>query len=66
MTKLHPNETDGAKEKSVPVITIENGLIKVAVVSVLHLMLPEHFIEWIILAAGETTEIRYLKPGTDP
>lgn len=66
MTKLEPNTTDGANEKHVPVITNENGLMKVAVGSVLHPMLPEHFIEWIILTTGETTEIRYLKPGMEP
>lgn len=66
MTKLDSNRTDGAKEKHVPVIIMENGLIKVAVGSILHPMLPINFIEWIILATGETTKNRYLKPATDP
>ena len=66
MTKLEPNSTDGAKEKHVPVITRENGKIKVAVGSTLHPMLPEHHIEWIALDTGEKTEIVYLKPGMEP
>jgi superoxide reductase len=66
MTKLEPNSTDGAKEKHVPVITKENGKIKVAVGSTLHPMLPEHHIEWIALVTGDKTEIVYLKPGMEP
>ena len=66
MTKLEPNSTDGAKEKHVPVITKENGKIKVAVGLTLHPMLPEHHIEWIALVTGDKTEIVYLKPGMEP
>ena len=66
MTKLEPNTTDGAKEKHVPVIVKENGKIKVTVGSILHPMLPEHHIEWIVLDTDEKTEIVYLKPGMVP
>ena len=66
MTKLLPNTTDGAKEKHVPVITKENGKIKVAIGSTLHPMLPQHHIEWIALDTGDKTEIVYLKPGMEP
>ena len=66
MTKLEPNTTDGAKEKHVPVIAKENGKIKVAVGSILHPMLLEHHIEWIVMDTGEKTEIVYLKPGMEP
>jgi superoxide reductase len=66
MTKLEPNTTDGAKEKHVPVITKENGKIKVAIGSTLHPMLPEHHIEWIALDTGEKTKIVHLKPGMEP
>ena len=66
MTKLVANSTDAAKEKHVPVITKENGKIKVAVGSTLHPMLPEHHIEWIALVTGDKTEIVYLKPGMEP
>ena len=66
MTKLEPNTTDGAKEKHIPVITKENGKIKVAIGSTLHPMLPEHHIEWIALVTGEKTKIVHLKPGMEP
>ena len=45
MTKLEPNTTDASKEKHVPVITRENGKIKVSIGSVLHPMTLEHYIE---------------------
>lgn len=66
MTKLTANSTDAAREKHVPVVTKEGGGIKVAVGSVPHPMQPEHYIEWIALAADDRVEIRYLKPGEEP
>ena len=66
MTKLEANSTDAAQEKHVPVITREDGKIKVVVGSVPHPMLPEHHIEWIALATDEKVEIVYLQPGAEP
>jgi len=66
MTKLVANSTEAAQEKHVPVITKENGKIKVSVGSTLHPMLPEHHIEWIALVTGDKIEITYLKPGMEP
>ena len=44
----------------------ENGKIKVQVGSVLHPMLPEHYIQWIALVSGNKVEFRFLKPGEEP
>ena len=66
MTKLEANSTDAAKEKHVPVVTKEDGKIKVAVGSTPHPMLPEHHIEWIALVADDKVELKYLKPGEEP
>lgn len=66
MTKLEANTSDGAQEKHVPVVTRENGKLRVQVGSVLHPMLPEHHIEWIALVSGERLEFHYLKPGEQP
>jgi superoxide reductase len=66
MTKLEANTSDGAKEKHVPVVTRENGRIKVSVGSTLHPMLPEHHIEWVALDTGDKVEIAYLQPGMEP
>ncbi len=66
MTKLEANTTDAATEKHVPLITREDGKIKVQIGSTIHPMLPEHHIEWIALESGDRLEIAYLKPGMDP
>lgn len=66
MTKLVANSTDAAKEKHVPVVTKENGKIRVAVGSVPHPMQAEHLIEWIVLVSGSRVEIAHLKPGAEP
>lgn len=66
MTKLTANTTDAAQEKHVPVVVKENGKIKVQVGSVLHPMLPEHYIQWIALVSDNKVEFRFLKPGEEP
>ncbi|MDD4797818.1 MAG: desulfoferrodoxin [Eubacteriales bacterium] len=66
MTKLTANTTDAAQEKHVPAITKEDGKIKVAVGTTLHPMLPEHYIEWVALVAGDDVTFRFLKPGQQP
>lgn len=63
MTELVPNTTEAATEKHVPVIVSnENGIVKIAVGSTLHPMLPEHFIGWVAI---ETKEGNQRKPLTD-
>lgn len=66
MTKLEANTSDGAKEKHVPEVTKEDGKIKVTVGSVLHPSLPEHYIQWIALAADDKVQFKYLEPGQEP
>ena len=66
MVKLEANTTDAAHEKHVPVVTKENGKIKVSVGSVAHPMAPEHYIEWIALVNDDKVVIKYLKPGEEP
>lgn len=66
MTKLKANSTDGAKEKHVPVVTKEDGKIKVAVSSTLHPMTEEHHIEWIALVTDDKIELKYLSLDDEP
>ncbi len=66
MQKLEANVTDASQEKHVPVITRVNGRLIAAVGSVLHPMLPEHYIEWIALVTGEKVQFEFLKPGAEP
>ncbi|MGE1063015.1 desulfoferrodoxin [Megasphaera paucivorans] len=66
MKHLEAGAVDAAKEKHVPAIVKEDGKIKVTVGSVEHPMLPEHFIQFVALAAEDRVMIKYLKPGDAP
>ncbi len=66
MTKMVANTVDASQEKHVPDVSINNNTIKVEVGSVLHPMVPEHYIEWIALVADDKIEIKHLKPGMEP
>ena len=64
MTELKANETDGAREKHVPVVTRkEDGTVLVEVGSVPHPMLPEHHISFIWLETENGGQLRRLDPG---
>ena len=66
MTQLVPNTVDAAFEKHVPVYTVEGNLVHVTVGSGEHPMLPEHYIQWIVLETNLGCQIRYLKTGQAP
>lgn len=66
MTELKANTSDGAKEKHVPDIKVEDGKIKVQIGSTLHPSTPEHYIEWIALVTDDKVQLTYLLPGNDP
>jgi superoxide reductase len=66
MTELIANTTDGAKEKHVPVVSVDDGKVKVQVGSTLHPMLPEHHIEWIALVTDNSIKLKYLSLDEEP
>lgn len=66
MELLRVQTTDGALEKHVPVVEIEEKKVKVKVGSTAHPMIPEHYIEWILLETDEGVQIKYLKPNQEP
>ena len=66
MTKLVANSTEAAQEKHIPIVTREDGKIKVEVGSTLHPMLPEHYIQWIAFVAEDKVQFKFLKPGEEP
>lgn len=49
MKELVANTTDAAKEKHVPVVTVEGNVVKVVVGSTEHPMTEEHHIAFIVL-----------------
>jgi len=67
MTLLQPKTSDVGNEKHLPVVErIPNDMIKVTIGSVLHPMLPEHFIQWIFIAQDDSYQIKTFKPGDTP
>ncbi len=66
MKELVPNTVDAAHEKHVPVVTIEGNLVHVAVGSVAHPMLPEHYIQWVYLQTTHGGQRKALQPGAKP
>ena len=64
--ELIPNTTDAAGEKHVPVITISNNTVKVAVGSIEHPSLPAHYIEWICLETDKGMQMKWGKPEVVP
>ena len=66
MTEVVPNTTDAAAENHVPAVTVEGGGVTVAVGSLEHPMLPEHFITNIILETSRGHHLAAQQPGDKP
>lgn len=66
MTEIVPGTTDAAVEKHVPVISVNGSAVTVKVGSVEHPMIPEHFIQWIVLETKQGQQIKHLTPNDKP
>lgn len=66
MTELKANTSDGATEKHVPVIEIEDEKVTVVVGSTLHPMTEEHYIQWIYLKTNKGVQRKSLSPTDEP
>ena len=66
MKELVPGTTDAAVEKHVPVVKTEGNRVTVTVGSVEHPMLPEHFINFIVLETEKGFSVKHLNPGEKP
>lgn len=66
MTALNPGTTDAALEKHVPFVTLSGDQLHVQIGEVVHPMQEEHYIQFILVEQGETTQIVHLKPGQEP
>ena len=66
MKELIPNSVEASGEKHVPVVTVEEGIVKVNVGSVNHPMAEEHFIEWVYVETDKGGQRKYLNPGEEP
>lgn len=66
MTELKANTVEASLEKHIPVAERKDGKLIVRVGSVLHPMLPEHYIEWIAVVSDNGIERIELSPDTEP
>ena len=66
MEKLEANTTDAAVEKHVPVGERKDGKVYVKVGAVEHPMTEAHYIEWIAIANGTSTQRISLSPSDKP
>lgn len=66
MYELVPGTTDAAREKHVPVYSVENGTVSVNVGEIDHPMLAEHYIEWVSLQTKFGNQRKQLKPDNAP
>lgn len=63
---LEANTSDGAAEKHVPVVSINGNTVEVAIGSVAHPMLEEHYITGIYIETTSGGQFASLKPGEEP
>ena len=66
MTELVAGTSDGAREKHVPVYEVKDNIVHVKVGEVAHPMIPEHYIEWIVLQTKNGVQRKELNPGDNP
>ena len=66
MAALVPNTVEASHEKHLPVITVEGDKVTVAIGSVAHPMLPEHYIMWVYLQTENGGQRKCLAPGDKP
>ncbi len=66
MEEIIPSSTDASVEKHVPVITVDGSIVKVNVGSVDHPMVPEHFIQFIVLETSAGIQIAELNSDNEP
>lgn len=66
MTELVANTTDAAKEKHVPVITVNGNNVEVVVGSVLHPQTEAHLIDFIVVETTNGVYRKDLTPADEP
>lgn len=66
MEELIPNTVEASNEKHLPAVSVNGGEVLVAVGSVEHPMVAEHFIEWVVLETENGSQRKFLQPGERP
>lgn len=66
MEELIPGTTDAAVEKHVPVYEAKDNKVYVTVGDVIHPMMEQHYIEWIVLETKNGIQKKDLTPEDEP
>ena len=66
MEEFVPNTVEASEEKHIPVIDVKGDEVTVTIGSVEHPMIPEHFIEWVVVQTKFGNQRRLLTPNTAP
>ena len=66
MSEIIAGRVEASREKHIPVYQVVGNVVNVAVGSVEHPMLAEHYIEWVVLETESGYAVKYLKPGVAP
>ena len=66
MEELIPGTTDAAVEKHVPVYEVKDNKVYVTVGDVIHPMMEQHYIEWIVLETKNGIQKKDLTPEDEP
>ena len=66
MSELKPGTVEASAEKHIPVVTIEENIVKVEIGSVAHPMIEEHSILWVYLQTDKGGQRKCLEVGKEP
>jgi len=66
MKELIPGTVEASVEKHVPVVSVQEGSVRVDVGSVAHPMVAEHYIPWIYLQTSVGGQMKELSPESAP
>ena len=66
MTKLIPGTVEASAEKHIPVVSLKDDIVEVAVGSVAHPMVEEHSIQWVYLLTDKGGQRKCLNAGENP
>jgi superoxide reductase len=66
MEALVPNTVEASGEKHIPVVTVEGNMVRVAIGSQPHPMLPAHYIQWVYLQTEKGGQRKVLQPEEAP
>ena len=66
MSELKPGTVEASAEKHIPVVTIEENIVKIEIGSVAHPMIEEHSILWVYLQTDRGGQLKCLEVGKEP